>query len=181
MEPKPKPSRCPSCKAALRPDDAVCAACGANVLPVALSTGEEIQERPTDDAPPAVRVGRRRRDDEDRPRRRRRDDDDDYDDPSRFRRRNEPDPALGVFVPINQSALAVLSGYAGLFSCFPFIGLLLGPLAILLGILAMRAINRDPERRVGGAYRAIIGIILGVINTLISGALTVAVIVANVK
>jgi hypothetical protein len=183
MDPK-SASACPACKAAVRPDDVFCAACGARLIPEGRPVAEEIRERP-DEPLPTLRPERRDRDeDEDRPRRRRRDEEDDYDeDRPRFRRRDlrQPDPGLGVLLPVNQSALAILAGYAGLFSCFPVLGLVLGPLAIVLGILAIRSINRDPEQRQGGAYRAIIGIILGTVATLAHLVAVVAILTNGFK
>jgi hypothetical protein len=183
MGPRSDPSRgetaCPACRAAVRPDDVFCPACGRR-----LKADEDI---PTIQPAPPDRDRDRERvtEDEDRPRRRRdRDEDfDDYDDPRRFRRRDlrKPDPGLGVLVPVNQSGLAIVSGYLGLFSCFPLIGLVLGPMAIVLGVMALRAIKSDPDRSLGGAYRAIIGIVLGVINTILYAVVAAILIIQNLK
>lgn len=125
-------------------------------------------------------------DDEDRPRRRRRrredyDDDDDDDDryededddrPRRRRRRPPQDEGLEYVIPLNTSALAIAAGYVGLISvlCFP------APLALLLGILALRQFRRNPD--LSGRYRAIFAIAMGAVFTIIP--LTIAVIaVAN--
>ncbi len=119
------------------------------------------KNRPRDD-----RGERRRREDdedqeEDRPRRRRRDDDeDDWDDdrPRRRRRRYdepEPDPAMKFVVPMNTSALAILAGYVGLVSvlCVP------APFALLLGILALQHLKKNPK--LDGKGRAIFAIVMG--------------------
>lgn len=108
-------------------------------------------------------------DDEPRPRRRRvnrddYDDDEDYDDdprPRRRRRRPPPnDPALGLLVPINTPVLAILAGYAGLFSvlCFP------APIALLLGVLALMQLKKDPN--LTGHGRAWFAIVMGALGSI---------------
>jgi hypothetical protein len=71
------------------------------------------------------------------------------------------DPALRMVIPVGQSPLAIISGYLGLFSLAicP-----LGPIAVILGALAIRQIRRNPN--VHGTYRAVIGIVLGSIATI---------------
>ena len=105
---------------------------------------------------------------DDRPRQRRRSDDpedDDYDDRPRRRRRPAPDPmddpAMGLLIPINTSALAIAAGYMGLFAvlCLP------APIALLLGILALANLKKNPKLR--GKGRAIFAIVMGVIFTLL--------------
>jgi hypothetical protein len=57
--------------------------------------------------------------------------------------------------------LAIIAGYLGLFSLAVCP---LGPIAIAFGALAMRQIRRNPHMH--GTYRAVIGIVLGSISTL---------------
>ena len=116
----------------------------------------------SDDTP----VPEPREEDEDRPRRRRRrEDDDDFDDdrPRRRRRRNEDsgDDGLQFVVPINTSGLAIAAGYMGLISvlCFP------APIALILGILALRHLKKNPKLH--GHARAIFAIVMGVIFTVL--------------
>jgi hypothetical protein len=109
-------------------------------------------------------------DDEDRrpPRRRRRpepDDDwdeDEYDDEPRPRRRRRPPPDDGMqyIVPVNTSALAILAGYVGLISvlCLP------APIALLLGVLALMQLKKNPKLH--GHGRAWFAIVMGGIGTL---------------
>jgi hypothetical protein len=68
---------------------------------------------------------------------------------------------LKWLVPIGRSGWAIAAGYCGLFSCFPFLGALCGPLAILTGILALRHLRRDPA--IGGKGRAIFGLVMGIL------------------
>lgn len=110
-------------------------------------------------------------DDDERPPRRRRvnlddyDDDDDYDDESRPRRRRRPPPSndagLGLIVPINTPVLAILASYAGLFSvlCFP------APFALLLGVLALMQLKKDPKQ--SGHGRAWFAIVMGAIGSVV--------------
>jgi hypothetical protein len=137
-----------------------CPACGKPVDPAALacpSCGHELSSAKGGDA-----------DVTERPRRRRRpDDDDDYDIP-RARRSITRDPteeALSWIVPIRESLWAIAAGYMGLFACFPMIGILPAVLGIVLGIVALRDIKRNPGRR--GSFRAWFGIVLGSLMLLI--------------
>jgi hypothetical protein len=91
---------------------------------------------------------------------------DDYDDRPRPRRRRRPpdepadDPALRFIVPVNTSVLAIAAGYMGLFAvlCVP------APLALLLGILALVQLKKNPKLH--GRGRAIFAIVMGAIFTL---------------
>jgi hypothetical protein len=67
---------------------------------------------------------------------------------------------MELLVPQNTSALSIVAGYVGLISvlCIP------APLAIILGILALRQFNKNPELH--GRYRAIFALVMGVICSL---------------
>jgi hypothetical protein len=89
--------------------------------------------------------------------------DDDYDYPGeRSVRRYQDlgdDPAMRMLLPVGLSGWAIAAGYLGLISvlCFP------APFALLAGILAIRAMNRNPKKH--GMGRAIFGIVMGVLGT----------------
>jgi hypothetical protein len=111
-----------------------------------------------DDPPRRSRNRRRDRDEEDEF------DREDYEEDDRpWRRRRRPpppdrdDPAMEFIVPLNTSALAIAAGYVGLISvlCIP------APLAVLLGILALRQLNRNPKLH--GRYRAIFALVMGIL------------------
>lgn len=70
-----------------------------------------------------------------------------------------PDDGLQYVIPVNVAPLALIAGYAGLASllCVP------GPIALLLGLLALRDLNQNPNRT--GKGRAWFGIIAGTIGT----------------
>ena len=64
-----------------------------------------------------------------------------------------------------RNPMALIAYYLGVFSCIPCIGLLLGIPAIVLGVLGISAANRNPE--VQGKGRAIAGLMLGIITTIL--------------
>ena len=116
----------------------------------------------------------RREDDEDaRPRRRRRDDQDD-DDLDRIRR-NDP---IETFIPY-RNPKGLIAYYLGVFSLIPCAALLLGPAAIVLGILGVKYRNRHPSA--GGGGHAIAGIVLGSLTTFVHVAGIVVFIVVVVS
>ena len=84
------------------------------------------------------------------------------------------DPALRMVIPVGQSPLAIISGYLGLISLAVCP---LGPIAVLLGALAIRQIRRNPHLH--GTYRAIIGIVLGSVSTLAIVAFILAAVFAH--
>jgi hypothetical protein len=69
------------------------------------------------------------------------------------------DAAMRMLLPVGRSPWAILAGYAGLVSVL----LIFAPFALLFGILAVRDINRHPEKH--GMGRAIFGIVMGVVFT----------------
>jgi hypothetical protein len=70
------------------------------------------------------------------------------------------DALLRMLVPVGRSPYAIAAGYLGLFSlafCF------LGPVAVVLGMLAIRDMRKNPH--LTGLPRAILGIVLGLVGT----------------
>ncbi|MFM7073662.1 MAG: DUF4190 domain-containing protein [Planctomycetota bacterium] len=67
-----------------------------------------------------------------------------------------------MLVPIGVSPWAIASGYLGLL--VPLCGVT-GPFALLTGILALRQISKNPQ--MGGQVRAWVGIVLGLLGSLI--------------
>jgi len=82
------------------------------------------------------------------------------------------DPAIRMLLPVGRSGLAIAAGYAGLFAVVPC----LAPLALLLGILAIRDLRNNPHKH--GMGRAIFGVVMGSVFTL---ALIVWVVVASIR
>jgi DNA-directed RNA polymerase subunit RPC12/RpoP len=156
--------KCPECGSELEaPDETVgkkvkCPDCGARVAVPTESGAIQPAARPGGGAV---------EDDDDRPRRRRRreeDEDDDEDDrPRRRRRDGYDDDGTATLIPYkNGKALAAY--YVGVFSLIPCLALILGPIALILGILGLNYAREHPEAR--GAGHAWAGIILGGLTTL---------------
>ena len=71
------------------------------------------------------------------------------------------DPAVRMLLPVGRSPWAIIAGYAGLFAvlCFP------APIALVLGLIAVRDLKRHPDRH--GMGRAIFAIVMGVLFTIL--------------
>jgi len=111
---------------------------------------------------PQSRRRRRGTDDEEAPTRRirrRPDDDDDDDDYS------SGSDAVSTIIPYTNPK-ALIAYYCGVFSLIPALALLLGPAALILGILGIRYVSKHPTAK--GTGHAITGIILGVLTSLLN-------------
>jgi hypothetical protein len=93
-------------------------------------------------------------DDDDRPRRRRRDDYDDDDDDDEGSTAGE---AASIIVPY-RNGMALGAYYCGIFGLIPFLGVILGPIAFILGILGLLYKRNHPKAH--GTGHAFAGIIL---------------------
>jgi hypothetical protein len=76
---------------------------------------------------------------------------------------DDSDDPLATIVPY-KNAKALLAYYCGVFSLVPVLGLILGPLALILGILGLRYAGRNPRAK--GVAHAIVGIVLGSLTAL---------------
>lgn len=65
------------------------------------------------------------------------------------------DPAMRMVLPVGRSGLAIAAGYAGLFALLG----IFAPVALVLGILALRDLSKHPEKL--GRGRAWFGVIAG--------------------
>jgi len=77
------------------------------------------------------------------------------------------DKAMRMILPVGRSGLAIAAGYAGLFGLLIFPA----PLALLLGIAALVDLHRNPDKH--GKGRAIFGLIIGIIGSLLLVAILV--------
>ena len=64
-----------------------------------------------------------------------------------------------MLLPVGRSGLAIAAGYAGLFALL----VVPAPIALVLGILAVRDIKKNPKKY--GMGRAIFGLIMGALGT----------------
>ena len=71
------------------------------------------------------------------------------------------DPAMRLLIPVGRSLWAIAAGYLGLFSVL----MCPAPLALVTGIIAIIDIKKNPQRH--GMGRAIFGIVMGTIFTLL--------------
>jgi hypothetical protein len=71
------------------------------------------------------------------------------------------DPAMRLLLPVGRSLWAIAAGYAGLFA----VTILLAPVALVLGIVAIMDIKRHPEKH--GMGRAIFGVAMGALGSIL--------------
>src|SRR5438552_4171155 len=82
---------------------------------------------------------------------RRKSDDEDEDD-------RDNDGGVSTLIPY-RNGMALASYYTGVFSLIPCFGLILGPIALVLGVLGLRYANRNPRAK--GTAHAVVGLVLG--------------------
>lgn len=84
--------------------------------------------------------------------------------PSAYPSRYPPagaDPALRWILPVGRSGLAIAAGYLGLFATV----LVPAPIALVTGVVALRDLNRHPDKL--GRGRAWFGIVMGAAFTVL--------------
>lgn len=81
--------------------------------------------------------------------------------------------------PVQVTGRAIAAGYLGIFSLFPVLGLLLGPLAILFGYLGLFDLAANPNHH--GRFRCWFAIVVGSISTLFNGLLAVVFLVERLS
>jgi predicted Zn finger-like uncharacterized protein len=158
---------CPECATKLRvPDTAVgkrvkCSKCATTFVAEPPEEDAAVQAAPPEPPAPAeesVSARKRARRREEEP-----DDDeeeDDEEDERRFRRRDDP---METLIPY-RNGRALGAYYCGVFAIIPCLGLILGPIALILGILGLRFAKANPTAK--GMGHAIAGIVLGSLTTL---------------
>lgn len=75
------------------------------------------------------------------------------------------DAGMRMLLPVGRSGWAIASGYLGLLAVFPLVGVLFGLGAVITGLLAIKEINRNPQRH--GMPRAIFGIVMGALFSVV--------------
>ncbi len=79
---------------------------------------------------------------------------------------NSPSSLDRILTPVGRPISAILAGYLALFGIVPICGLPFAIGALVCGIIALKAIKKDPD--LSGSGRAWFGMILGGLMTLIS-------------
>jgi hypothetical protein len=67
--------------------------------------------------------------------------------------------AMRMLLPVGRSGFAIAAGYAGLFALL----VVPAPLALLIGLLAVRDLRKNPKKY--GMGRAVFGIVMGAIGS----------------
>lgn len=93
-------------------------------------------------------------------------------------RRDPAEEAISTLIPY-KNGRALAAYYVGVFSLIPCLGLLLGPAALVLGILGLRYVRANPTAK--GTGHAIAGIVLGGLTTLGNWGVVVLLLVAYLK
>jgi hypothetical protein len=95
-----------------------------------------------------------------------------------YQNNNETEEIVGYLIPIHATLLSVIAGYSGLFAVL----FLPAPIALILGIVALRDINKRQSRgeKTGGKGRAIFAIIMGGLFTFADLLFLTLLIVGNV-
>ncbi len=89
------------------------------------------------------------------------------------------DPPMRMILPVGRSFLAIAAGYAGLFPLLVLVLAIAGvgaelfsvlvvvpaPLALLLGILAIRDLRQRPDKL--GMDRAVFGVVMGALGSIV--------------
>ena len=117
-----------------------------------MADSEQFQEDLPPDRPPLPR------------RRPRRPLPDDEDDDYRLRPR---DDGISTLIPY-KNVRALVAYYFGVFSLIPCLGALLGPAALILGILGLRFVSANPSAK--GTGHAVAGVVLGALTALANWA-----------
>jgi hypothetical protein len=85
-------------------------------------------------------------------------DEDDYEDDE-----ERGDGGISTLIPY-KNPKALTAYYLGIFGLIPCVGLILGPAALILGILGLRYKTTNPRAK--GTAHAIVGLVLGSLETL---------------
>src|SRR5262249_14532371 len=100
-------------------------------------------------------------------------DDDDYEG------RDATEEVVSTVIPY-KNPKALIAYYLGIFGLIPCLGLILGPAAIVLGILGLRYKAKYPEAK--GTAHAIVGLVLGSLEALVNwGVILAALLAALIK
>ena len=71
------------------------------------------------------------------------------------------DPGMRMLLPVGRSGWAIAAGYLGLLSLLGCVG----PIAVVVSIVAIRDIKAHPDRH--GMGRAVFGLVMGIVGSLV--------------
>lgn len=86
----------------------------------------------------------------------------------------ESDEPVSTIIPY-KNPKALLAYYCGVFGLIPGVGLILGPVALILGILGIRYVNAHPTAK--GTGHAVVGIVLGSLELLFNWGVVLGLVV----
>lgn len=84
---------------------------------------------------------------------------------------------LARAVPL-QNATAVSAYYLAIFGLAPLVGLVLGPLALVLGMIGLYHSLQKPEVR--GGYHAVFAVVMGVVETVFNWSIALTLLTLHV-
>ncbi len=93
--------------------------------------------------------------------------------PTAFPARLGDDRVVRMLLPVGRSGWAIAAGYAGLFAVL----IIPAPLALLLGILAVRDLRRHRDKH--GLGRAVFGIVMGSLGTLLLALVLISIVASR--
>jgi len=85
------------------------------------------------------------------------------------------DPMMRMLLPVGRSGWAIAAGYLGLLS---FLGIF-APVALIIGIVAVRDIKKHPEKH--GMGRAWFGIVMGALGTIAIAVIIGSTLITNMN
>lgn len=88
------------------------------------------------------------------------------------------DDSLSSVIPYKNSA-SLVAYYVGLFSFIPFIGIVMGVIAVVYGIKALNHVKSFPESK--GKVHAVLGIVFGILFGALSLLLSIGILAAIIS
>lgn len=87
------------------------------------------------------------------------------------------DDTVATIIPYKNAA-ALIAYYLGLFSCFPVLGFFMAVASLVLGVMGLKAVRRNPKAH--GTVHAWVGLICGTIGLLINSLIIFGIVMAIV-
>lgn len=87
-------------------------------------------------------------------------------------------PSLGEQIIPTKNPMALAGYYTGVFSLIPCFGLIIGPIALVLGMLAFKALKQNPM--LPGKGHAIAALVMGGLSTLLNWGAVIFMVIAGI-